>query len=219
MKLTNIIFLFFCIQSISIVAQVGINNENPNATLDVTGDVLVREKLYLENPGSYMGEDEPKLLMVKADGQRIFKYDIENSAYGLINYVQYAITNVSNSGLTGGFNTRIDASKYTLAVHGYYFNAAGNTNISMRSTVGTTAVRNRKIEGQQFYAYVQDGTWWLRGQVNNSQFYIGTALTNIDIYMDVIIYRNDFITKIWPGIQTVNMGNQETGTAPLPNGF
>src|SRR5690606_22717636 len=123
-----------------------------------------------------------------------------------------------------GFNTQIDATKYTLAVHGFsYTDNSGGTSVTNRKTSGNpSSNRTRYIEGQQFYAFVQSGTWRLRGFVNNSPFRNGDEgadLTQVNIRIDVIIYRNDFITKIWSGVQTVDMNNQATGTAALPTEF
>lgn len=215
MRHKYLLFTLFFVQSIWLVAQVGINNINPTASLDVTGNVLVQKKLILEDSRNYTGETSSKLLMIHNDGS-IIHYNIGSSSYGPLNFVQYVFRNTSYNGLTGGYNTRIDASKYTLAVHGFYFVRSydGNGNVSFRSAAGS-----RYVEGQQFYAYVQGGTWRIKALVNNSRFYIGYDLANVDIYMDVLIYRNNFITKVGNTTQAINMGGQQTATAPLPNGF
>ena len=218
------VFYFFTVllfNSACLLAQVGIGTEFPTATLDVNGRVLVQKKLYLENPGSYTGEENSSFLVIN-NNDAIHKYNVASSSFGPINYVQFVVRNVSNQGLRGGFDTKIDAENYTLAVHGFYFlrTRDNNTNISFRKTSGTLeANRTRYVEGQQFYAYIQNGTWWLKAFVNNSQFYVGNTLANPDIYMDVIIYRNNFITKIFPEVQTVDMGRNPTKTVPLPAGF
>lgn len=221
MKHIYLLLSIFFIQSFYVHAQVGINNENPDATLDVNGNVLVRKKLYLENPGTYSNTSNSKLLMIKNDGA-IIKYDVANSAFGPLNYVQYLFSNTSSYGLDGGYNTKISAAKYTLAVHGFSFSRASddNTNITPRKTSGSPKKdRTQYIEGHQFYAYESGGTWWIKGFVNNSQFHYTDSTVNVNIFMDVIIYRNNFITKIWNTPQTINMGKQAMGTAPLPTGF
>lgn len=219
MKHKSFLFAVFFIQALCVIAQTGINNENPEATLDVDGDVLVRGKLYLEDPGWYTGLDDVNLLVINNTNE-IRKYDVEISDYGPINYVQFIFENLASAGLDT-FNTRIDADKYTLAVHGFSFtDTGGGTSVTNRKTSGSpTSNRTRYMEGPQFYAYVQSGTWRLRGRVNNSPFYNGNTATQVDLKMDVIIYRNDFITKIWPTVQTVDMDNEPDGTAALPSGF
>lgn len=210
-------------QSIWLFAQVGINKTNPSATLDSGGDVLVRGKLFLENPGKYSGTDEVKMLVINS-ASAVTKYDIENSSFGPLNYVQYVFNNVATSGLSasGGFDTKIDAAKYTIAVHGFSFTStSGGTSVTNRKVTGGSPPKNRTryMEGQQFYSYVVDGTWRLRGFVNNSNFYNSATEIQINLKMDVIIYKNDFITKVHSGVISVDMNDATSGTAPLPSGF
>lgn len=214
MKLKAFIFSIFFLQSLGLLAQVGINNASPAATLHVVGDVLVQDRLYLESPGSYNSGPNSKLLMFNDISNAIIKFDLTASTFGPLNYVRFVFNNTSDYGLDEGYDTKIDAAKYTVAVHGYSFNRSGNTNVSLRSEINNTFV-----EGHQFYAYVQNGTWWVRAMVNNSRFRLGNALTAVDIFMDLIVYRNNFITKIWDTPLTVNMGTSPSATAPLPAGF
>lgn len=229
MKQNYFLLLIFLIQGLSIFAQVGINNEYPTATLDVSGTVLVQEKLYLENPGVYGGNGNAKLLMINDEGT-IIQYNISNGSYGPLNYVQIVFKNTSSYGLDRGYNTKISASKYKLAVHGFYFNkiigGVLNTNLTLRKTSGyPNSDRDLYIEGHQFYAYVdgpaENRTWFIKGFVNNSQFYLGNNnnAQTVDIYMDVLIYRNDFITKFGTSARVINMVKRDTATAPLPPGF
>lgn len=205
-----------------IFAQVGINKNNPQATLDSGGDVLVRKKLFLENPGKYTVGDEVMMLVINSNSA-VTKYDIENSVYGPLNYVQYVFNGVGTSGLSaaGGFDTKINSDLYNIAVHGYSFTTpTGGTSVTNRKVSGApTANRTRYMEGQQFYAYILNGTWRLRGFVNNSNFYDGNDATRVNIKMDVIIYRKNFITKVNEGVISVDMNENETGTAPLPTTF
>ncbi len=198
-------------------AQVGINNPNPNATLDVIGDVLVQDKLYLESPGGDLNVTSSKLLVVKDNETQIVKYDIETSSYGPLNYIKFLFRDVSEYGLRDGFNTKISADKYTIAVHGYYLliHADQTTNVSFRSQANNS---DRYMEGHRYYAYIQNGEWWIKGFVQNSRSYRFWPM-NTDIYMDVTIYKNDFITKNWSDRIEVNMGGNTTRTVAMPEGF
>ena len=131
MKNHYFLLAFLFIQSLGVFSQVGINNPNPNATLDVIGDVLVKDKLYLENPGGDLNVTSSKLLVVKDNETKIVKYDIGTSSYGPLNYIKFLFRDVSEFGLRDGFNTKISAEKYTIAVHGYYLliNADQTTNV------------------------------------------------------------------------------------------
>ena len=42
---------------------------------------------------------------------------------------------------------------------------------------------------------------------------------NTDIYMDVTIYKNDFISKRWDNTINVDMGKSPTKTVATPEGF
>src|SRR5690554_6902090 len=147
----------FFIQGICMLAQVGINNPNPSATLDVIGDVQVRNKLYLEEPRPDTDVTNSKLLVVKENTNEMVRYDIDASSYGPLNYVQFLFQDTSTFGLSDGYNTKISAEKYTLTIHGYYLiiNSDQSTDVSFRTIVGSNP--DQYMEGQQFYAYIDGG--------------------------------------------------------------
>ena len=211
-------FIFFISLGLSSItwAQVGINNPNPTATLDVIGNVLVEEKLFLEAPGNYSQIRGSKLLIKKTDEQ-VVQYDIDASKYGPINYVEFVFKNTNTNGLKN-YDTKISATNYLVTVQGFYFLISGtnDTNITVKSTRD-----NSKVEGFQVYAYINPSTntWWIKGFVNNSTFQNNSyANSAIDLYMNLIIFRNGFIAKPLDDV-IVNMSNSETKTVPLPEGF
>ncbi len=197
-------------------AQVGINNPNPQATLDVVGSTLIEEKLYLENPGNSSQIRGAKLLIQKTD-EEVVQYNIDISKYGPINYVQFIFRNTNSQGLKD-YDTKISATDYIVTVQGFYFLITGtnDTNVTLRSTVN-----NNRVEGFQMYAYINPdtNTWFLKGFVNNSRFQNNSTVDSaIDLYMNLIIFRNGFIAKPLMDV-TVNMNNSETGSVPIPIGF
>jgi len=197
-------------------AQVGINNPNPQATLDVVGSTLIEEKLYLENPGNSSQIRGAKLLIQKTD-EEVVQYNIDISKYGPINYVQFIFRNTNSRGLSD-YDTKISATDYIVTVQGFYFLITGtnDTNVTLRSTVN-----NNRVEGFQMYAYINPdtNTWFLKGFVNNSRFQNNSTVDSaIDLYMNLIIFRNGFIAKPLMDV-TVNMNNSETGSVPIPIGF
>ncbi|CAM3414887.1 hypothetical protein [Aequorivita lipolytica] len=198
------------------MAQVGINNPNPTATLDVTGSVLVGKNLYLENPGEFPEIRGSQLLIKKTDEQ-VVKYDIDQSKYGPINYVQFVFRNTNTIGLQN-YDTKISANDYLVTVQGFYFlvNGTNSTNITIHSNIAED-----NIEGYQIYAYTDNSTqtWHIKGFVNDSTFRNdANADTAIDLYINLIIFRNGFIAKPLENVY-VNMNNQETKTVPAPTGF
>ncbi|MEX0995453.1 MAG: hypothetical protein WDZ45_00230 [Flavobacteriaceae bacterium] len=212
-NLLTICFLSICV---SFWGQVGINTLAPSVELDVQGSVKIDEKLYLENPGNSTQIRGSKLLIQKTD-EEIIEYDIDQSKYGPINYAQFIFRETSTNGLRD-YDTKISTLNYIVTLQGYYFTAQNNnTNVLLKSTIN-----ENHIEGYQFYAYPNPTTqtWFIRAFVNNSTFRSGTGYNEnpIDIFLNIIIYRNGFIAKTVNPI-SVNMNNAETGTAPLPAGF
>ncbi|MEX2349375.1 MAG: hypothetical protein WD554_00695 [Flavobacteriaceae bacterium] len=212
----NLLLFPFLFISLSFWAQVGINTSTPSADLDVQGSVKIDEKLYLENPGNSTQIRGSKLLIQKVNDELI-EYDITQSKYGPINYAQFIFRETSTNGLQD-YDTKISTEDYIVTLQGYYFTAENNnTNVLLKSTID-----DDYIEGYQFYAYPNAATqtWFIRAFVNNSTFRSGTGYDEnpVDIFLNIIIYRNGFIAKSLNTI-SVNMGKSETGTAPLPSGF
>src|SRR5690606_22599783 len=109
------IFIFF--QSFSLMGQVGINNRNPTATLDVNGSVLVQRNLFLEYPHAFSIIRGSKMLIEKTNDQ-IVQYDIEKSKYGPINYAQFVFRNTNKEGLQD-YDTKISTTDYLVTVQGF----------------------------------------------------------------------------------------------------
>ncbi len=213
MKKFLYIISFILVHSATL-AQVGINTPTPTAMLDVMGDVKVEQKLYLENPGDY-DEIRGSKLLIQATDKAILQYDIEKSKYGPINYAEYIFRDTMTIGLRD-YDTQISASEYFVTVQGYYFlDPNGDTNITSHSTLNT-----ENIEGFQIYAYIDSATntWFIRAFLNNGTFQRNATDTQIDLYLNLIIYRNEFISKALNTI-TIDMDDKETATAPLPAGF
>ncbi len=219
MKTYLYILLFFLLIFNKGIAQVGINTDIPTATLDVVGDVIIEDKLYLENPSAFSQIQNSKLL-VKSTSQNILKYDIDVSKYGPINYALFVFDDLSTDGLQD-YDTKIPTDDYIVTIKGYYYR---DPLTPTASVIVNSLLSNSNIEGFQFYAYPNTGTntWFLRAFVNNSQFQtqmVSSYENNpIDMYLNLIIYRKNFIAKD-KGAVTVDMGNSETATVPLPAGF
>lgn len=213
------LFIVMCIGLSTMNAQVGINTTTPAAALDVVGDIKLDSSLFLESPGDNSDIRGSRLLIKATDGS-LLEYDINSSKYGPINYVEMVFNDLSTDGLAD-YDTKISITDYMVAVQGYYFLEAqtGDTNVMLNSTID-----DDNIEGHQIYAYqnTTTQTWHVRAFVNNSQFYTRDGSTmspsSIDMYLNVLMYRRGFISKALSPM-TIDMGNLENGTAPLPTGF
>jgi len=143
------------------------------------------------------------------------KYDIGISKYGPINYAQFAFRYASTNGLLD-YDTKISIDVYTVTIQGFYFlKTDGNTSLTIHSNTS-----NDDSEYYQFYAYknTTTQTWFIKAFVNNATFRSGPSDIPVDIFLNLIIYRKRFISKELSDI-SIDMGNMETGTAPLPPGF
>ncbi len=209
------VFLLAQITHISLFAQVGINTDTPQASLDVVGSGKAENKLYLENPGNSDVIRGSKLIIEKTD-KSIVQYDIDVSKYGPINYAEFVFKNTPKAGITD-YDTKINTSDYTVSVQGYYFveNGSNSTNVHIVSTNGDSVV-----EGFQVYTYknTTTNTWFIRCLVNHGYFEAANTSANLDIYMNLIIYRQCFIAKEVANYY-INMNRIQIGTLPKPPGF
>lgn len=216
-KLFIICILYSFTQGLT--AQVGINTNSPTSTLHVDGDVIMDNALYLENPGA-SSKIRNSNLLISLQNSDIVEYDIDVSKYGPINYTEFVFRNLSADGLQD-YDTKISIDDYIVTVQGYYYLEAGtgDTDVMTNSNNG-----NDNIEGHQIYAYknTTTNTWFIRAFINDAVFktrVAGVFLdTPVDMYLNLIIYRRGFISKELNSL-SVDMGNLETGTAPLPAGF
>lgn len=211
--------LILCIGLAPAMGQVGINSTDPQAALDVVGDVKMDGSLTLEDPGDN-SEIRGSKFLIRSVSNDMLRYDINTSKYGPINYAEFAFRDVSTDGLQD-YDTKISTSEYFVSIQGFSLLRASNgrDDVMVHSTVS-----DDNIEGYQIYAYPDIGTqtWHIKAYANNSQFQAksGDVYVNlsVDILMNVMIYRRGFITKAQNDV-ILDMGNLETGTAPLPAGF
>lgn len=188
------------------------------STLDVNGDVLIDESLTLEDPGNSLNIRGLNLL-VRSTSNEFLQYDIGVSKYGPVNSVQFEFIGVSTNGLQD-YDTKVSIDDYEMAVHSFYFKRNNSTSYGVveRSSISTI-----NVEGYQIYAYknTATNTWFLRAFVNNANFQSSTggyANINVDILLNIAVYRVGLLTKVQSDVN-VNMSSNSTGTAALSNGF
>lgn len=217
---TQLLILLLIITSLA-SAQVGINNPNPIADLDVVGNVITDGKLFLENPGNET-QLRGKQLLIRKTNNEIVRYDVNDARYGPINYTEVIFQNLSSQGLLD-FDTKISTSDYIVSLQNYFYFEAGTT---FPEVVIKSSINTNNIKGFQAYAYKNTitNTWFLRVFPNNSDFQVLDVFSgnyvnsNIDLHVNLIIYRNNFLTKD-KGSINVNASGSTTLTTPLPFGF
>jgi len=209
-QVTAITVLFFGL----ITAQVGIGKANPIQTLDINGNMKLSSTLYLENPGVYAGSSVNSYLIVKDNSNNVIKrYVPETSNYSAINSVSYTFTAVNYSGLSN-YDTGISASSYYLTIGGYIIRGGGdNSNVYISGS-------NSNIPLYAARAFVQNGTWRLTFLPNHGRLFTVPAEQNpknIEVRLNVIVYRKDMLTIVNPTINLdMNANTAGTGTAAAP---
>jgi len=210
-NITTIAILLF----LTVKAQVGINKPNPTEMLDVNGNMKFSNILYLENPGVYLGSSSNSYLIVKDNGSQVIKrYVPETSDYSAINTVNYTFTGVNFTGLTN-YDTGIPSSNYYLTIGGYIIRGGGNSsNVSISGS-------NVNIPLYSARAFIQGGTWRLKFLPNHSRTFTvpdSQNPKNVDIKLNIIVYRRDMLTTVNPVINyNMNANVAGTGTSPQPD--
>jgi len=205
--------------SSSLFSQVGINTDTPSAMLDVVGNVKIDESLFLENIAENQQIRGANLIIQTTDN-RFLKYDTAISKYGPINYSKLIFEELSPDGLID-YDTKIDINDYSVTIQGYFF--VINSNKSPEVLLRNDAERDI-VEGYQIHAFKDLGTntWHLQAIANNSRFYNpslnGFPATTIDMEINLVIFRNGFITKPGPDV-TIDMQNNTTNRVLPPTGF
>jgi len=208
MKTKHHTVLFILLMSIIVNAQVGIGTNTPSKTLEVVGNAKLSGELYLENPGGITTINNQKFLIETTSGN-IERYDIATAKYGPVNYAQYDFNNLAEEGLRD-YDTKIQTSKYILAVHGYRLS---NSNARFRSNTGDS------VEGLVCRAYEKSGTWWLQFYCNNSKFHDGAAFIQANLSLNVVVYRKNLLASGNDTPITVNMGGSSVGSVAAPPGY
>lgn len=207
----KILFLAVLCSSIAIYkAQgVGIGNNNPTQTLDVTGNTKLSGDLYFENPGTYTGPSTNSYLIVRDNSDKALKrYVPATSDYSAINSTIYHITNITPGGIAN-FDTKIPVSKYYLVIGGFIIRGVNNdSNIKITSS----AITSQYIPQYSARSFEQNGTWRIRFVPNNNRVFH----QNPEIRLSVSVYRKDMLTTVNQPITFDMNGISGTGSVPAP---
>lgn len=209
-KIVLIFILFFSLTK----AQVGINKTNPIETLDINGNMKLSGTLYFENPGTFTGVSTNSYLIVKDNSNQMIKrYVPETADYSAINSVSYSFTAVNFSGLDN-YDTGIPSSSYYVTIGGFIIRGGGdNSNVYIAGSANNIPLYSAR-------AFVENGTWRLRFLPNHGRSFTVPDQQdpkNVDIRLNVIIYRRDMLTTVNPTINfNMNANTSGTGTAPIP---
>ena len=115
----NILLFIFCLLSLPIFAQVGINTTTPRTTLEVAGNTIIDGTINVNNIDVVQNEDVSYLL-TQNQGNMIKELNTTQVGNALAYFQEYVLTNV-NGDWVRNFNTNVQASKYSMIVISAYF--------------------------------------------------------------------------------------------------
>ena len=158
------LFFAFAIGAASIHAQtqenyngkVGINVEEPVATLDIKGDMNVR-KVYLKNPSTdILSAEGGKYLATFEDTSDIGSVDIGKNA--LFHSITLKLNNVPYTGITG-LNTGISSDNFVVVLHSYSIAVMGETDENTKYNVALYNKNSADHQGSpNFRTYMSGST-------------------------------------------------------------
>lgn len=139
------ILLLFGAGTLSLQAQVGINTEDPKATLDVQGNVIVGETSFTDSGYSVVVRDNST-----GELKRVGNAGQNNSAP--INLITFKLQNVAGDWVKN-YYTGIDPSKYTVVVTEarFYTDERGTVQLFPGDT------SNAKYNPEHVYATIEQG--------------------------------------------------------------
>jgi len=190
-------FLYFL--SLNCLAQVhsgvGINTSNPEATLDINGNLKIRTTDVIPVNSSGV---TPLVIDNSTKEVKIVQSSSGNKFS--MNYIQFNINNV-NKDWVNNFNTKISTKDYTVVVVGSSFN----------KILVTAAPSQNDYNPFSVYAFEQDGTWRIK-----ADYYAGFTKDGSNGSWSVrCLIINKSILKTIPPI-IVDMHGSETGSVANP---
>lgn len=247
----NILLLAAVLSSAFVYSQydgkVGINTKNPTETLEVKGPnntngIAHAGQLYLRTPGEPL--EVPIYFMATSNANStdpvngpksklLTVFNHETATASLVNLLDLYFKNVSNRGVVS-YDTKINATNYIAAVRSFSLEIYDNSNptnpnlnVYTRHDVAPETVNNNLNYYQgspRFYAYIQNGTWWIKADYANSRFvHSDGTLDNGDrfnIRLQVIVYKKA-ITKSFGQAVTLDLNgaNGSNDSLSTPPGF
>ncbi|MEO4006670.1 hypothetical protein [Flavobacterium sp. CAU 1735] len=185
-KIKLLFFSFLFLSSLICFSQIGININEPEATLDINGNLKIR------TTSAAIASDDITSLVIDNITKEVKK------SKKAINYTTYVLNNVNKDEVTN-FNTNIKASDYNLVLLESSFDAT-----LYPYDAGWFNPKN-------VYAYIEGGTWRIAAYFQGgSVYYKGNGNWTISC---MILNKN--ISEKIPGI-TVDLDGLQTGSSRKP---
>lgn len=200
-----IIFIACCFLPSNLLFSqgVGINTDNPRATLEVAGDMSISNSLDIGSVTS-LEDTDTSTFLVQRNGGYIKSLDVSNPTGAALGYIQeYTITNPDLDWVRD-FDTGISATDYVLIV----ISASYDTELAI--STAANAINNSSLPYTA--TFIQGNTWHIIADypmvANLDPNEIGTWT------IKTLIFSKDLSKQL--GVVEIPMLNASTGSAITP---
>jgi len=194
--------LNFALAHSQTAGNVGINTSEPRKTLEVGGDVIISGDLNVLTFDSVNDGDEVDFIKQEASNS-IVSLNLENSPSAALAYVQeYELTNMQQDWVRD-FDTRIDATEFSIVVVSSYYNQSVLMDINQRNLFSI----------HESSAFILNNTWHLTADYPVANNVTGNATPGV-WNITIVVYPRS-LTKQF-GTVTYPLGENTTGTAATP---
>ncbi|SZD71286.1 Uncharacterised protein [Candidatus Ornithobacterium hominis] len=199
------ILLLFGAGTLSLQAQVGINTEDPKATLDVQGNVIVGETSYTESKHGHSvvvrDNSTGELKVVGNAGQN-------NSAP--INLITFKLKNVKGDWVAN-YYTGIDSSKFTVVVtEARFYIREGEGTVELSPGSGRVV----RYNPEHVYATIEQNQWTL-----HADFLGGTPISGNGTWEITCLVINNSLIKVLQDVPPSDFKGRSDFNGSTPRGL
>lgn len=193
-----------------LTAQVGIGTDNPQADLDIEGSLLIQGNTKIKSINSIGPTEEGYKYLMRLPNStpagEIRRLDVDSLTVAPVNVINYTFTNFPLDNLQD-VDLQYDSSKYIVALANFQYDGYP---IQKGSMTGNA----RSIGNFVSRTFINNGTWHLEIQNRSLNLAAGQSLT---YHVTLVVYDRSYFRQLEP--VNVNMGGQNTGTAPQAPNF
>ena len=189
--------------------------------------VAYADLLYMRSPGEPL--EVPLYFMATSD-KNLSVFNHETASSSLVNLLNLTFKNVRNRGVLS-YDTKISATEFIAAVRSFSLQIYDSSNPATPDlNVYTRHDNSADADGQYYqgsprmYAYVNNGTWWIRADYTDSRFVTASGSPStqdgFNIKLQILVYKK-LITKPFavPISIDLNGANGSSATLSTPPNF
>lgn len=194
------ILLLFGAGTLSLQAQVGINTEDPKATLDVQGNVIVGETSFTDSGYS---------VVVRDDSNGELKRVGNDAKSAPINLITFKLRNV-NRDWVQNYYTGIDPNKFTVVVtEARFYIREGEGTVELSPGSGRVV----RYNPENVYATIKQNQWTL-----HADFLGGTPISGNGTWEITCLVINNSLVKVLKNVE-YDFGGRSDFNGSTPRGL